>query len=79
MSSREWTPYIPTGTRTRVVAESCCGRYQLLQEGGAYVVTRSRPYSLSDQETARGPAVLAREVFDHLVALHLIATQTHQP
>lgn len=78
--SNEWTRYIPDGTRTWVMDASCCsGRYELLQEGGAYVVTRRRPYSPSREETARGAASLAMDVFRDLVAQHLTETTKHRP
>lgn len=79
--SSEWTRYIPSGNRSRVVEASCCSLYQLLQEGGAYVVVAygRRPYSLSLEETARGPASLAQDVFRELVAAHLTGTQKHHP
>ena len=78
MSSWEWTRYIPSGTRTRVVEASCCGLYELLQEGGAYVVTRRRRHP-SYEETARGSAGPAKDVFRQLVDFHLSATQKHRP
>lgn len=78
MSSREWTRYVQEGTRTRVVEASCCDAYRLLQEGGTYVVTRRRRHP-SFEETARGPASPAKDVFRDLVALHLGATQKHRP
>ncbi|MEU4235625.1 hypothetical protein AB0F17_66155 [Nonomuraea sp. NPDC026600] len=80
MSNHEWTPYIPSGRCTRLVEASCCSAYALLQEGGAYVVVaRRRPYSLSHEETARGSAALAKDVFRDLVTQHLSATQKHRP
>ncbi|MEU4226227.1 hypothetical protein AB0F17_18165 [Nonomuraea sp. NPDC026600] len=78
MTNHEWTPYIPSGNRTRVVEASCCNQYQLLQEGGAYVVTLLLD-ATPIVETARGSTGRARQVFDDLVALHLIATQEHRP
>jgi hypothetical protein len=75
----EWSPYDSAGMRSRVIEASCCGRYQLLQEGGAHVVTRRRPYAADWQETTRGPALAAREVFRALVAQHLAETQRHRP
>jgi hypothetical protein len=65
--------------RSRVIETSCCGKYQLLQEGGAHVVVRRRPYSPDWQETTRGPALAAKAVFRALVALHLDETQKHRP
>lgn len=75
----EWSPYDSAGMRSRVIETSCCGRYQLLQEGGAHVVTRLRPYSPVLEETARGSALAAREIFRELVKLHLAETQKHRP
>lgn len=78
MSNHEWTPYIPAGYCTRVVETSCCGLYQLLQEGGAHVVTR-RGRHPTQEETARGPGAMAKDAFHDLVALHLTGTTKHRP
>lgn len=75
----EWSPYDSAGMRSRVIETSCCGRYQLLQEGGAHVVIRRRPYTATWQETTRGPAVAAKAIFRELVKLHLAETQKHRP
>jgi hypothetical protein len=65
--------------RSRVIEASCCGLYRLLQEGGAHVVTRRRPYAVAWEETARGPALAAKDTFRDLVKQHLDETQKHTP
>lgn len=67
----QWRPYIQRSPRMRVVATSCCGKFELCSEGGQYFVLR--PAGDGHEETARGRFARAARVWEVLASQHSCA------
>ncbi|WP_433437884.1 hypothetical protein [Nonomuraea sp. CA-141351] len=63
-----WEPHIPHGPRLRVVAVSCCDKYQLCSEAGQYFILRRAGDGY--EETGRGVYAKAVQLWNTLTIRH---------